>query len=110
MMTEADRAVAVELKERLISAAGERIRKIIIYGSRARGDAEPDSDLDVAVIVDRLSDELEEVLDEAAYEVMWDRDFSPVISLLVFEDERFEEAYREGYSFYRNVVHEGVVP
>jgi len=107
-MTEDDWQVARVLKERLLSVGGHRVRKILVFGSRARGEAEPDSDLDVAVLVDRASRDLEKALDDVAYQVMWDRDFSPVISLKVFGERPFGDAVREGLSFYRNVVREGV--
>lgn len=35
----------------LDEAYGERIERVVLYGSRARGDARPDSDYDVAVFL-----------------------------------------------------------
>jgi Nucleotidyltransferase domain len=49
-----DAAVAERLRERILQAFGERVRKIILFGSRARGDALPDSDYDVLVVLDSL--------------------------------------------------------
>lgn len=109
MMTDEDRAVARELKERLLAAGGAHIRKIIVYGSRARGDAGPDSDMDVAVVVDERSPELVRALRDAAYEVMWNRAFVPLVMTHVFEEQHFDARFRAGYSFYENVVAEGVV-
>jgi predicted nucleotidyltransferase len=43
-------ALAV-LAERLRSLLGSSLARLVLYGSRARGDADPDSDIDVAVIV-----------------------------------------------------------
>ncbi len=34
---------------------GERIERVVLYGSRARGDARPDSDYDVAVFLKGLT-------------------------------------------------------
>jgi uncharacterized protein len=34
---------------------GERIERVVLYGSRARGDAKPDSDYDVAVFLKGLT-------------------------------------------------------
>jgi predicted nucleotidyltransferase len=40
---------------------GGRIERVILYGSRARGDARPDSDYDVAVFLNGLTDRWREV-------------------------------------------------
>ena len=39
------------LKEGLKSLLGTSLVKLVLFGSRARGDADPDSDVDVAIIV-----------------------------------------------------------
>ena len=44
-----------------------RIHNVVLFGSRARGDAEPDSDMDVLVIVDDLTEEMEEYISECAW-------------------------------------------
>jgi predicted nucleotidyltransferase len=106
-VTQADREVAVELKRRLVRAARGHLRRMIVFGSRAQGRAEPDSDLDVAALVDRLTPTLESAMDDEAYRLMWDRDFRPIVSLKVFAEGDFEQAVQEGYSFYRNVESQG---
>ncbi len=35
---------------------GRRLEKVVLFGSRARGDARPDSDYDVAIFLDTVSD------------------------------------------------------
>ena len=40
------------IKARLSAAHGERLRGVVLYGSQARGDAQPDSDVDVLVLLD----------------------------------------------------------
>ena len=107
-MGELDKALIEELKQRLPPDVIHHIRRMILYGSRARGDAEDDSDLDLVALVDENTPELEQKLDEIAYSVMWDHDFKPIISLKVFAEERFRTAAAKGFSYYRNVEREGV--
>jgi len=41
-------------RDKLGMALGSNLEQIILYGSRSRGDAVPDSDLDVPVVVGYL--------------------------------------------------------
>jgi predicted nucleotidyltransferase len=49
-----DEAVADRLRERIVQAFGARVRRVILFGSRVRGDALPDSDYDVLVVLTEL--------------------------------------------------------
>ncbi|MFZ2088758.1 MAG: nucleotidyltransferase domain-containing protein [Desulfobaccales bacterium] len=108
MLIQTDIDIVAELKKRLQEAAGERLQAVIIFGSRAWGQAGPDSDLDVAVIVQDCTPELEAALHEAAYQVMWDHDFTPIIALKVFDADNFATYQEKGFSFYRKVAQEGI--
>src|SRR5215210_8478645 len=41
-----------EIRARLAAAHGVRLRGLVLYGSEARGDARPDSDIDILVLLD----------------------------------------------------------
>jgi predicted nucleotidyltransferase len=55
--------VVDELKKRLAVAYGERLHAVVLFGSEVRGDARPDSDIDVLAVLETLpgdyGDELE---------------------------------------------------
>ncbi len=45
------RAALAEAKARLEALYGERLDRLVLYGSHARGDARPDSDVDLLVVL-----------------------------------------------------------
>ena len=51
-----------ELRERLSAHFGERLVSFTLFGSHARGEAGPNSDVDVAVVLDRIESHAERVL------------------------------------------------
>jgi uncharacterized protein len=72
--TTRDNPILAKFRAALNEMYGERIERVVLYGSRARGDAKPDSDYDVAVFLrdmadrfaemDRLADLSTAILDE----------------------------------------------
>ena len=52
-----------ELKERLSAAYGERLHAVVLFGSEVRGDARPDSDIDVLVVLETLAGDYGEELE-----------------------------------------------
>ncbi|TAN63612.1 MAG: nucleotidyltransferase domain-containing protein [Magnetospirillum sp.] len=49
-------AVMTRFRTALDAAYGDRIERVVLFGSRARGQARPDSDYDVAVFLKSLDD------------------------------------------------------
>ena len=60
-----DLSLPQEYKRRVESAFSDRLIKAVLYGSRARGDARPDSDWDIAVFLagEPSSDDLNRLSD-----------------------------------------------
>ncbi len=48
--------VLVRFRAALAALYGPRLERAVLYGSRARGDAQPDSDYDIAVFLRDMSD------------------------------------------------------
>ena len=107
-MKEKDRSIVQDIKQRLSEQVQRHVERFIVFGSRARGDAPVDSDLDLIALVDKETPEIEKALDDVAYEVMWDNDFNPIISLKVFSRSSFESAVARDLSFYKNVDSQGI--
>ena len=55
-MTPPNPLLLSKFRTKLKALYGNRLERIILYGSRARGDARPDSDYDIAVFLTDLTD------------------------------------------------------
>lgn len=83
---------------------GEHIRTIVLFGSRARGDARDDSDYDVLVVVDHRSPDIRATILELEADLL-DRYDALVATVL-----RTEAEWRcaQGLPLARNIANEGV--
>lgn len=54
-LTPAERAALGELSANVRQRFGPRLRELLLFGSRARGEGDMDSDLDVAIVVEQLT-------------------------------------------------------
>lgn len=90
---------------------GDRVKRIILYGSYARGDYNKSSDIDIMILTDLSDDEIfeyrEKILDYA-YEIEWDNNFDIALSPLIKNIDKFNY-WLEALPFYMNVQREGVV-
>ncbi len=105
-LTEAERAAIVELDRRIRHELPGLALRMTIVGSRARGEAELDSDMDVLVEVEteHLSFADKQQLRRAAGELSIDSGI--VLSLLVV-DQRIRKE-RGDFSIFQNIRDEGM--
>ncbi|HAM50510.1 MAG TPA: hypothetical protein DCP92_07355 [Nitrospiraceae bacterium] len=108
-MNERDKELILALRKKLPQALADHLKELIIFGSRVRGDSTDDSDLDVLALVDEKTPEIEQGFEDVVYQVMWDHDFRPIISLKVLELSKYRDAVKKGFSFYKHIEKEGVV-
>lgn len=54
-------SILQELRAGLEALYGDRLDRVLLYGSQARGDAAPDSDVDVLVVLAGVVDPLTEI-------------------------------------------------
>jgi len=70
---------------------GERIERVVLYGSRARGDARQDSDYDVAVFLKDMADRWREIDNIVEIEVGILDETGAVINALPFKAGSYDE-------------------
>ncbi len=69
-----DDPILIKFRHTLAHAYGARLERVVLYGSRARGDARPDSDYDVAVFLLDMPDRALELdrLADLATDILYD--------------------------------------
>jgi predicted nucleotidyltransferase len=105
MLKGKEKEIVQRFKQRVTETFGDRLDRIVLFGSRARGDAEPDSDFDFLVTVRTLKKEDRSRVREIASDLSLDCD--TVITVLVLSTEDFrEDRY---FYLYENIQKEGQV-
>ncbi len=105
-LADQDQRIAREFRQRLARIVP--IRDLRVFGSRARGDAAPESDLDVFIELEEASPELRQRISEIAWEVGFEMD--RVISTLVTTRDDLEHGAMGANPLILNVEREGVRP
>ena len=98
-----------KLKDELRRELGNNLLLLALYGSHARGEAQPDSDVDLFIVLRQTSGPLTRKVHELVYQLMWDVDFSYIISLYLIDMRHYATLERFNSSFLQNVRRDGKV-
>ena len=94
-----------ELKRML----GERLVRVVLYGSYARGTYHDNSDVDIMILVKMSEDEIRQIKNsiyDLAFEIEMDTDID--IAPIIKEKQQYEY-WVDTLPFYKNIKEEGVV-
>ena len=105
-LTEREQDAVHAFLQRLQRGLGRVVRQTILFGSKARGDSGPDSDIDILIIVDEESWPLRDSVSVIAARVSLE--YGVLIGPRVIGRERWERMARENLGLYQNITHEGI--
>lgn len=83
-----------------------RIDRVVLFGSKARGDHHAGSDLDVLLVADTDDWRFKHAVSTIAADIGLEYDV--LIDARVIGHERWERMKQEGFSLYENISREGV--
>ena len=82
--------------------------EMILYGSRARGNAEPESDYNLLIIVDgEVSLKREDIICRQLFPI--ELDTGKVLSAIVYSRQQWDTKLYHAMPFHRNIEREGVI-
>ncbi|MFQ5881452.1 MAG: nucleotidyltransferase domain-containing protein [Candidatus Methylomirabilales bacterium] len=97
-----------ELRDRLAGKLENRLRLVRLFGSKARGDFTPESDIDLLVVIDRDDWETSEAIHEIAHEVVETHDYSLVLAVHTMSEEHYRFLGTIPTMFYENMERDGI--
>ena len=92
-------------KTGLAEIYGKRLRGLYLFGSHARGEAGPESDVDVAIVLDDFESEWEEI--QRTSHLVASLSLEHGVSLVPV-NVREHDWYEHDFPFYRNLRREGI--
>ena len=100
-LSEEEKSALREFKSRLQKVLCNQLIELKVFGSKARGDDRPDSDIDVLAIVASDDWHIRDKVYDVATDILLQADVC--ISPKVISKSRFDQLYKEGTSFIHNV-------
>lgn len=100
--------ILLEVKEQVVRIFGKKLRHLILFGSYARNEQDPESDIDLMVLAEESEEELRAnryVLGNVMADLSIKHD--KLISVMQVPYKRYKK-YLDVLPFYQNVTDEGI--
>jgi len=101
------RAAIAAYVRRVATGYANEVLSIILYGSQARGEANPESDIDLFIVVRHDTPVLREALADLAWEVQFEHNV--VISDVIRSIDQLRHMQIWRFPYYRSIESEGIL-
>lgn len=106
ILSEDEQKAIKAFKYRLLDKYPKEIKDLRLFGSKARGDSHPESDIDLLIIVERRTEEIDDFIIELVCDVL--NEFGVYLETVTYEKNSFESDLRMQYPFLLNVDRESI--
>lgn len=105
-LSDTERQALELLAERLCAGFGSRVKSVVLFGSKSRGDAGPDSDIDVLVVLADDDPYLRSSVRRLAARVSLEYDL--LISVRAVGRSRWDRLTRYRFPLYQAIQSDGI--
>ena len=107
-LTGSEKGLIEKYCQRLRGEFPGQVEQILLFGSHARGAAEPQSDIDLLIVLKSQERQLKRQVLDLAWEVMSDYGFKAFLSPIVFFKKDYDWYQRWNSSFLTNVSQDAI--
>ena len=97
--------IAAKVRKELEKLYGERLRGVYLYGSAARDQLTPDSDIDIAIVLDEIQSRFEEHERTSQLDSDVSLEYDTLVTFLFITEADFKEGL---FTIHRVIKREGV--
>lgn len=99
----------MEYRKAVVKILGNRLNRMVLYGSYARGDYKQDSDIDIMVLADIQPEEISGYADKIFditydFEMQYGMEINPSV-----QSVKIYEQWKNVYLFFINIEKDGVI-
>jgi predicted nucleotidyltransferase len=105
-LTSNEQRAITQYVARIRNRFSDRILAVTLFGSKARGDDDAESDIDLLVLVDVEDNDLRDELWQVAFDISLD--YNLVLSARIFAQSRWTDTRQPHLPLYRAVTAEGI--
>ena len=100
-------AILSEVKEEVLKLYGDKLERLILYGSYARNEQEPESDIDIMILVDEDEAALRKYRDKMV-DIMTDLSLKYDTFISLTKETVSRNEYLDVLPYFKNVYNEGI--
>lgn len=107
-LNETYQKAAQEFADRAVSALGDDIDSIVLYGSVARSEAKEESDIDI-LVVSPDEHSVRERLSRIRNDMDWEWNYEFLLSLVIYSRDHYFWLRNNGSPFISDIIRDGII-